>query len=344
MKKKVLALLMCGILAASSLIGCSNKKESDNAKTETQTEKKEDSDEKQKVTIAIGNGYKPFCYLDESEKPAGYEYEVFEKVAEKMSDKYDVEVVCDSWDNLFTGLETGKYDVVSHHLASNPQRAEKYNVSAESLMYFGEYRAIHKKGRTDITDLESLAGMNLANGDHDNMGKKFLAYNEEHQDNPIILQETVPSDESMIAGIENDLYDAYIAPVFDLQTRFLDKYPEADIEMSKVSVVDDDADCGTYALLKKGNDEFQKDFDAAIKAVRDTTLFRVVLHLLVVFTEQLFTTLVSSGGNRRLPLAALNNRDFVVWTGHFVSLLSVIDGWGGALPPHFGQKKAGDLF
>ena len=74
--------------------------------------------------------------------------------------------------------------------------------------------------------------------------------------------------------------------------------------------------------------------------VDDTTLFRVVLHLLVVFTEQLFATLVSSGGNRRLPLAALNNRDFVVWTGHFVSLLSVIGGWGGVLPPHFGQKKS----
>ena len=47
----------------------------------------------------------------------------------------------------------------------------------------------------------------------------------------------------------------------------------------------------------------------------DTTLFRVVLHLLVIFTEQLFAALVSSGGNRRLPLAALNNRDFVVRTG-----------------------------
>ena len=76
----------------------------------------------------------------------------------------------------------------------------------------------------------------------------------------------------------------------------------------------------------------------------DTTLFRVVLHLLVVFTEQLFAALVSSGGNRRLSLAALNNRDFVVWAGHFVSLLSVIGGWGGVLPPHFGRKKAGDLF
>ena len=76
----------------------------------------------------------------------------------------------------------------------------------------------------------------------------------------------------------------------------------------------------------------------------DTTLFRVVLHLLVVFTEQLFAALVSSGGNRRLPLAALNNRDFVVRTGHFVSLLSVIGGWGGVLPPHFGQKKSRQPF
>ena len=59
-----------------------------------------------------------------------------------------------------------------------------------------------------------------------------------------------------------------------------------------------------------------------------------------VFPEQLFATLVSSGGNRRLPLAALNNRDFVVRTGHFVSLLSVIGGWVGVLPPHFGQKKS----
>ena len=49
---------------------------------------------------------------------------------------------------------------------------------------------------------------------------------------------------------------------------------------------------------------------------------------------------LTGGGNRRLLLASLHNRDFVVWTGHFVSLLSVIGGWGGVLPPHFGQKKS----
>ena len=76
----------------------------------------------------------------------------------------------------------------------------------------------------------------------------------------------------------------------------------------------------------------------------DATLFRIVLHFLVIFTEQLFAALVGSGGNRRLLLASLHNRYFIVRTGHFVSLLSVIGGWGGVLPPHFGQKKAGDLF
>lgn len=48
--------------------------------------------------------------------------------------------------------------------------------------------------------------------------------------------------------------------------------------------------------------------------------------------------------NRRLLLAALYDRDFVVWTGHFVSLLPVIHGWGGVLPLHFGQKKTQETF
>ncbi len=60
----------------------------------------------------------------------------------------------------------------------------------------------------------------------------------------------------------------------------------------------------------------------------DTTLFRVVLYFLVVFAEQLFAALVGSGGNSRLAIAALYNRDLIVWTGHFVFLLS-----------DFGQKK-----
>ena len=76
----------------------------------------------------------------------------------------------------------------------------------------------------------------------------------------------------------------------------------------------------------------------------DPTLFRVVLHFLVVFTEQFFAALIGSGGNRRLLLASLHNRDFVVWTGHFVSLLSLIGGWVAFYHLIWGRKKAGDLF
>ena len=63
--------------------------------------------------------------------------------------------------------------------------------------------------------------------------------------------------------------------------------------------------------------------------VNDTTLFRVMLYFLIVFTKQLFAALVGSGGNSRLAVATLDDGNFIVWTGHFVSLLS-----------DFGQKKS----
>ena len=110
----------------------------------------------------------------------------------------------------------------------------------------------------------------MCNSPTDNIGQILVKFNEEHPDNPIILQETFPSLEAMIAGIENGLYDAYTHTYFDLKTKYLDAYPDANIEMSSVDLIDDaNMDCGTYALLKKGNDELQADFDAAIKALRD---------------------------------------------------------------------------
>ena len=54
--------------------------------------------------------------------------------------------------------------------------------------------------------------------------------------------------------------------------------------------------------------------------------------------------LTGSGGNRRLLLASLHNRDFVVWTGHFVSLLSVIGGWGWRFSTSFWAEKKQETF
>lgn len=136
-------------------------------------------------------------------------------------------------------------------------------------MYYGNYRFIYKKGRTDITDIASVAGMTLANSNVDNIGKVLQAYNDAHPDNPIILQETMPSLEAIIAGIENGLYDAYTHTQFDLQTKYIDMYPDADIELGTVNLMGDDMDCGTYAVLKKGNTDLQEEFDAAIKELRD---------------------------------------------------------------------------
>ena len=255
MKKLISLLMVLAMFAALAACGST-------APAETPVEK-------QNITIAVSSHYPPFCYVDENENYAGYEYELFLLVGEKLADKYNVEVVCDGWDNLFVGIESGKYDVISHHLAYSAERAEKYTVSTESLMFYGNYRILRKADRTDITDLDSLQGLVVANAATDNAGKMLLAYNEEHADNPIIMQETYPSTEAIVAGVANGLYDGYVFSSFDLQTKYIDPYPEANLVMTEVDLGPADMDCGTYALLKKGNTELQQEVDAAIKALRE---------------------------------------------------------------------------
>ena len=54
--------------------------------------------------------------------------------------------------------------------------------------------------------------------------------------------------------------------------------------------------------------------------------------------------LTGRGGNRRLPLAALHNRDFVVWAGHFASLLSVLVDGAAFFYLILGRKKQETFF
>jgi len=67
-----------------------------------------------------------------------------------------------------------------------------------------------------------------------------------------------------------------------------------------------------------------------------------VLHFLVVFTEQLFAALVGSGGNRRLLLASLYNRNFVVWAFRVPPFYAWWMGW--SFTTSFLAEKKQEIF
>ena len=136
-------------------------------------------------------------------------------VGEKLSDKYEFVIGPDDFANLLIGLDTKKYDVAIHHFGYTDERAEKYLYADEADMYFGSFHVGYKKGRTDITDLKSAAGLTAVTSSGTQSESILLNWNKENPDYAVKIE--YGTGQTVIAsGIENGLYDIYVESKYDL--------------------------------------------------------------------------------------------------------------------------------
>ena len=222
--------------------------------------------EKTKVSIGIGNAYPPFCYVDEDENIAGYDYETLCLVADMLSDKYEFKFTADAFGNLLIGLDTGTYDIAAHHFGYTEQRAENYLYGTVVNMYAGYFLIGYVKGRTDIVDMASLEGKTVATHPGSMAETLILQRLEENPDHQFDIEYIESgNNEVLYSGLMNGLYDAYIATRFDLNTfnAPYDNFMEyTDSHVSEVN-------SGTLFLYPKGHDELQQDVDAALQTLLD---------------------------------------------------------------------------
>ena len=76
------------------------------------------------LTVATEGTYRPFTFHDESGDLVGFDVEIAEAVADKLG----LEIVFQEtqWDAIFTGLDSGRFDVIANQVSINPEREEKY--------------------------------------------------------------------------------------------------------------------------------------------------------------------------------------------------------------------------
>lgn len=204
MKRKILSLILTGVLVVGALTGCGSGSSSETANTSNPT----DSDS-QAETVQVGTmgTYSPYSFEDESGKLTGYDLEVLRKV-EEVDPSLHFEFVAGAWESLFVGLDADKFQMLANQITSNEERQEKYYLT-ENTYYNCVAQLIVKKGRTDINSLEDLKGKKIGLTVGDSFTLLVEKWNEEH--NNILTIEYYSEDiTTILQDIANGRVDATV--------------------------------------------------------------------------------------------------------------------------------------
>ena len=111
------------------------------------------------ITIAMEGTWSPWTYHDENDKLVGFDTEIGEEIAKRMSVKANF--VEGEWDGLLAGLSSGRYDIMINGVDITPERQEAYDFSIPYA--YMKTAIIVDKDNNDIKDFSDLKGKNTAN-------------------------------------------------------------------------------------------------------------------------------------------------------------------------------------
>ena len=236
---KKLAVLGALTLSGVVLTACGNNDDAATGDSGTSS-----SDDVRVVKVGIGNAYNPFCYLDENEELAGYEYEVLKLVDEKLP-QYEFSYEPTEFSNILVGLDTGSYDMGVHG--------------------FGWYVILGAEGK-DFKTLDDLAGKKVQVKTGGNVSNLLEAYNKENPKKAVEIVYEDSENEQIVSNLTNGVYDAYINEKIDAD-QWVKQFDG--LEQYGTNIFGDKADSGCYYLYTKDDEQLEKDISAALQELHD---------------------------------------------------------------------------
>ena len=271
MKKRLISILLCGVLVLS-LAACGSKEgtKKEEAKTEETTKGNsgEATDKKygldmDSIVVAISSGYEPFCF-DKDNELQGYDVDMWKEFEERTGIKVKWERA--DFSGLLGLLDSGKADVVAAQLTPTPEREEKYAFT-EPETYYGSVIVV-SNDNTDIKSADDLAGKTIGVG----------AGNEMQQD----IEAMYPNGEVKFeiyqsATLENMLKDVEMGRIDGMLAQDIQAYMAIEKSGVKCKVVTPafESSCGALAV-KKDNTELLDGLNAFIKEIKEDGTLKAI--------------------------------------------------------------------
>lgn len=283
MKKKLIAVFMTAMMAVS-LVACGSTEDAadsgaaatDSAAGSTGSDGIESGDVAEAagtegltlkdgvLMVGVEIGYPPMEYFDvDGNTPIGYDIDVAYAIGEYLG--LEVELVDTSWDGIFAGVDTDKYDCIISCVSITEERQEQFNITRP---YVSNHTVLIVPNESEIDSLEALNGHSTA------------------------VQAETTSDDYMkengpVLGVELFQYDKVINCFDDLKAGRTDSVFTDSVvaayylgdEAESYKTVWENEDLEPIGIcLKKGNDALTEQIEEALDALyADGTLSEIAI-------------------------------------------------------------------
>lgn len=238
--------------------------------TSTTVQSNGTTQEVKKVKVAFAQAAKPITYVDENGNPAGYDVEAMMLVDEALKE-YEFEYIPTSDEDIFIGVEQGKYDVAVKNTFFTEERAESY-LYPQEFIGLSSAGLVLKAGKADIKNLSDFASANLTLAPIAASSAQYTIveeYNHANPDNQVQLDAGEEFNLDVVQWVNEGRVDGAITieAIYTAQVLSEDgpyyKFKD-DLVYNEFAVIK------TWPLFNKKQTEFAAAYDEAIKEIRDS--------------------------------------------------------------------------
>ena len=220
------------------------------------------------VTVATSGSPKPFTYVDGRDQLTGQNIELLKAVFKKLP-QYKLKLEKTEFDSIFSGLNSGRYQMGVNNIAKNPERQKNYLFS--DPMFKNSYVVIYKSDNKEAKQADSwddLAGHSTVGSTGVNTSTAIEEFNKKHPDKKIDLNYSEEDLTTQLQGVESGKYDFLLMdkPMFEyyqkeLGLKLTGKPVSGDLEKELLS------EPYSYFVFSKDQKQLQKDVNKALKEV-----------------------------------------------------------------------------
>ena len=231
--------LLLASLTLPVLVACQNQ-----AKTDPQVTT---------IQVATAGDIKPFDYEDKGQL-TGYDIEVLKAVDAKLPD-YQIDYQRTSWESIFPGLDSGRYQVAANNLSYTKERAAKYLYSAPIAK--NPLVLVTKKG-SSIKTLDDIGGKITQDDTGTSTAQLVTEWNSQHPDQVSQIDYSGEDVTKRLLDLDQGEFDYLIFDKISVDTIIREK----GLDLTTVELAGNPLN---YLIFAQDQKDFQTKFNQALK-------------------------------------------------------------------------------